>query len=147
MCFHSFYQNCHYCLRIYTHCGNEILVASTWSRQKSNYQLRILCKSRHRVTKENCIGLLASSFSFVLSCLRTGRCLLEWKHAATAVTSLLLMDWEGGWECARLTIAPNFEGELDPYSYSYSYSLLMYTPGGGDQHVKETTAPFFLILV
>ena len=34
--------------------------ASTWSRQKSNSQLRILCTSRQRVTKGKRIGLLTS---------------------------------------------------------------------------------------
>ena len=48
------------------------------------------------------------------------------KHAQRSVTTLLLVYWEGGWERARLTIAPNFEGELDSYSYSYSYSTILY---------------------
>ena len=36
--------------------------ASTWSQQKSDSQLGILCKSRQRVTKGNRIGLLVSFF-------------------------------------------------------------------------------------
>ena len=60
------------------------------------------------------------------------------------VTSMLPMCWEGGWEWARLSVALDVK-ELDSYSYSYSYSLLIYTPGGGGQHVK-LPSPFFLIL-
>ena len=72
------------------------------------------------------------------------------RAATNAVTSLLLMCWEGRWEWARLTVALDVR-ELDSYSYSYSYSylysLLIYTPGGGDQRAKVLTPPFMLILV
>ena len=70
------------------------------------------------------------------------------RAATNAVTILLLMCWEGGWEWARRTVALDERG-LDSYSYSYSYpySLLIYTPGRGGPDVKGATPPFMLILV
>ena len=39
---------CDYSWGIFTHCGSWAVIASTWSGQKSDSQLRILCKSRQR---------------------------------------------------------------------------------------------------
>ena len=56
---------CSYSIRIFTHCGSWIAVASTWSRQKSASQLRIHCERKQRVTKGNRI------FHFLSPCAET----------------------------------------------------------------------------
>ena len=62
------------------------------------------------------------------------------RAATNAVTNLLLMGWEGGWEWARLTVALDVRG-LDPYS------LLIYTPAPWGPGATRVTPLFMLVLV